>query len=70
MKQYKIINDSGVPYNFLAGFGYSKKSWLGEVVKGGEINHYGCITVEKPFGISGTYTVDASHLEELKTSLD
>ena len=67
MKTYKIINDSGVDYNFLAGFGHPKTSWVGQIVKGGERSSWGggTITVEKPFGISGTYTADESHFEEI-----
>jgi hypothetical protein len=66
MKTYKIINDSGIHYPFLKAFGHPTTPWLGQIVKGGEVNHYGCITVEKPFGITGTYTADASHFEEVK----
>lgn len=68
MKTYRIINESGIDYNFIAGFGHPKTSWIGQIVKGGNVNHYGFITVEKPFGIAGTYTADASHFEEIKTN--
>ena len=67
MKKYKIINDSGVDYKFLAGFGHPKTSWVGQIVKGNWSSWAGgTLTVEKPFGISGTYTADASHFEEIK----
>jgi hypothetical protein len=66
MKTYKIINDSGVDYQFIAAFGHPTTPWIGQIVKGGEVNSYGCITVEKPFGITGTYTLDASNFEEIK----
>lgn len=67
MKTFKIVNDSGVDYNFLAGFGHPKTSWLGQIVKGNTIDWAGgSVIVEKPFGIAGTYTAPASHFEEIK----
>ncbi len=66
LKTYKIIDDSGVDYNFIAAFGYPKTSWVGQIVKGGEVDHRGWVTIEKPFGIAGWYTTDAFKLEEIK----
>ena len=58
-----IINDSGVDYAFLQ----NDKCWLGEVVEGDTSTHIeGCITIQKPFGLNGTYTADASHFIEVK----
>jgi len=67
MRKYKIIDDSGVDYNFIAGFGYEKKSWLGQIVQGGPnpALYTDAITVEKPFGIGGTYTADKKCFEEI-----
>lgn len=66
MKTYKIIDDSGVDYNFLAGFGYPKTPWIGQIVQGNESFIMDCIIVNKPFGISGTYTADKSHFQEIE----
>lgn len=66
MKQYKIINDSGVDYKFIASFGIQTTPWIGEIVKGNRSSIPGCIIVNKPFGIPGTYTANNSHFEEIK----
>lgn len=48
MKKYKIIDDSGVDYNFLAGFGHPTTSWVGQIVKGNKTDWAGgSIIVEK-----------------------
>jgi len=67
MKKYLIIDDSGVDYNFLAAFGYSDQSWKGQIVIGNPApNLYaGAVVVEKPFGISGTWTTEIECLKEI-----
>lgn len=68
MKTYKIIKDCGINYAFLEAFGHEGKnqSWVGQIVKGNPSNIKGCIIVEKPFGISGTWTADEDCFEEIK----
>ena len=61
MKKYKIVDDSGVDYAFLSGFG-EVQSWLGEVVEGVDEPVNGCLTVKQPFG-PGTWTADVSCFE-------
>jgi len=64
MKTYKIIDDSGVDYNFIR----DSRSWLGEIVKGGPCPslYSDAIVVEKPFGLIGTYTASSCNFEEIK----
>lgn len=63
MKKYKIVDDSGLDYNFLHGFG-EEKSWLGEIVNGADEPVNGSLTVEQPFG-PGTWTASAECFEEV-----
>ena len=60
MREYKIINDSGVDYNFLG----DSRSWLGELVFGTDNeDQYGNITVRKPFNLTGYYTAHNTNFE-------
>ena len=71
LRSYRIIDDSGVDYNFLAGgFRQSSPRWLGQIVKGGPCPglYEGAMVVEKPFGLTGSYTCDAKCLEEVVMS--
>lgn len=62
---FELIDDSGVDYAFLSGFGY-KESWKGKVCSGHR-NDNGTITWQQPCGY-GTYTADESHFKEIKAS--
>lgn len=68
MKKFKIIDDSGVDYAFLSGFGISDKSWKGQIVKGDYCPslYAGAVVVEKPFGLSGVYVASKECFEEIK----
>ena len=69
MKTYEIVDDSGVDYNLL-GEDRDKRPWLGQIVKGSEVREkpYRCITVEKPYGLIGTYTSDPESFREIPES--
>jgi hypothetical protein len=60
---FELIDESGVDYAFLSGFGY-KESWKGKVCSGHR-NDNGTITWQQPCGC-GTYTADESHFKEIK----
>ena len=62
MKSYEIVDDSGVDYNFLG----DDRPWKGQVVQGNpDPSAYpDAVTVEKPFGLAGTYTASASCFKE------
>lgn len=60
---YKIIDDSGVDYNFLKGFSPEYgKPWKGQIVIGQE-NSNGSIVIKKPFNIPGFYVTDKKNVE-------
>jgi hypothetical protein len=61
LKHYKIIDESGVDFNFLSAFGVSRRSWVGQVVSGNVADYLypGAIVVNKPFGISGVWITDS-----------
>ena len=67
---YRIINDSGVDYKFLRGFGGDKRSWLGQVVLGqpAKPEWLKQVSVQQPFQDSQvvTYTADENHFELVK----
>jgi hypothetical protein len=55
--QYRIIDDSGVPYDFIGDY----RSWVGQIVEGSEVrttsvSPYPHITINKPYGLAGTFT--------------
>ena len=67
MKYYEILDDSGVDYAFM-GEDRNKRPWLGQIVKGwASKSPYDCISVEKPYGIAGTYTASPSAFREVST---
>lgn len=63
MKKYKIVDDSGVDYNFLRI--HREDRWLGEIVEGSDEPLNGCITVKQPSG-DGTWTAPVECFEEVK----
>lgn len=64
---FKIIDDSGVDYNFLSAFCIPSTSWKGQIVKGfrAPTLYAGAVIVEKPYGISGVWITDEKNLEEV-----
>jgi hypothetical protein len=65
--KYKIIDDSGVPYAFIGDY----RSWVGQIVEGSEVRitegaPYPRITIEKPYGLPGTYTAPPERFLEIK----
>lgn len=70
---YRIIDDSGVPYNFIRGFRPDTPSWLGQIVEGILHNNYGFpqITIKQPFQNSEycTYTADPKCFEEVNDEI-
>jgi hypothetical protein len=62
---YKIIDDSGVDYNFLKAFSTEYgKSWKGQIVIGNE-NSDGLIVIKKPFNIPGYFVTDKKNVERV-----
>ncbi len=63
MKTYQILNDDGVDKAFLG----DSRSWIGEIVKGNPnpALYPDAITVEKPFGLPGTYTASSKNFKEM-----
>ncbi len=60
MREYKIIDDSGVDYQFLG----DSRSWSGALVIGTDNeDQYGNITVRKPFNLTGYYTAHNTNFE-------
>lgn len=70
MNKYRIIDDSGVDYNFLGKKAKAKGSWVGQIVKGAPNPslYPNCVTVEKPFGLGGTYSADACRFELVEST--
>jgi len=66
--KYRIVDDSGVDYDFLSGFGIPYQSWKGEIVEGGPCPslYAGAVVVEKPFGITGFYIASSECFEEVE----
>jgi hypothetical protein len=66
MKTYEIIDDSGVDYNFLRE-DKNKRPWVGQIVKGSDVRErpYKCVTIEKPYGLPGTYTASPEAFREI-----
>ena len=66
MKTYEIIDDSGVDYAFLGEDKYVRP-WVGQIVKGSPVYEkpYRHIVVEKPYGLTGTYTADPEVFREI-----
>ena len=62
-KRYKIVDDSGVDYNFLRV--HREDRWLGEIVEGSDKSVNGCLTVNQPSG-DGTWTAPVACFEEVK----
>ena len=58
---FELVDDSGVDYAFLSGFGMLE-SWKGKIMPGHR-NKDGTITWEQPGGC-GTYTADESRFRE------
>lgn len=71
MNKYRIINDSGVDYNFLGKEAKAKGSWVGQIVIGGPNPslYPDCITVEKPFGLLGTYSASSENFELIESNI-
>jgi hypothetical protein len=63
MKKYRIINDAGVDYGMVG----DSRSWIGQIVSGGPSPSFypDAISVEKPFGLIGSYTASACNFEEI-----
>ena len=66
MKNYEIIDDSGVDYAFI-GEDRNRRPWVGQIVKGSDVcdRPYRCITIEKPYGLIGTYTAPPEAFREI-----
>ena len=65
MKNYEIIDDSGVDYDFI-GENKSIRPWLGQIVKGwASDSPYKCVTIKKPYGLLGTYTASPEAFREI-----
>ena len=68
VSKYLILDDSGVDYAFL---GYTGPSWVGQIVEGCPTRFENCtlqdyLTLEKPFGLGGTWSSDAKNFKKIE----